>query len=124
MILAGPMMNVLLAVAIVAGLYMYAFPREIESADPVITSLAPGSPAANAGLQPGDKIIQIGNKRDPNWQDVLTQEALNANYALPVKVDRKGAHCKSQSYAEDGSQRKGSAWRVGMASKMCRLGKC
>jgi regulator of sigma E protease len=89
-ILAGPLMNVVLAIAIVAGLYMYAFPREIESTDPVITSLVPGSPAAKAGLQPGDKIIQIGSKRDPNWQDVLTQEALNANYALPVKVDRKG----------------------------------
>jgi regulator of sigma E protease len=89
-IIAGPLMNVILAIAIVAGLYMYAFPKEIESADPVITSITPGSAAAQAGLQPGDKIIQIGDKRDPNWQDVITVESLNANRAVPVVVGRRG----------------------------------
>jgi regulator of sigma E protease len=89
-IIAGPLMNVLLAVAIVAGLYMYAFPKEVESVDPVITSITPGSAAAEAGLQPGDKIMQIGAKRDPNWQDVITLESLNANRALPVTIDRHG----------------------------------
>lgn len=89
-IIAGPLMNVVLAIAIVAGLYMYAFPKEVESADPVITSIARGSAAAHAGLQPGDKIIQIGDKRDPNWQDVVTLESLNANRAVPVVIDRRG----------------------------------
>jgi regulator of sigma E protease len=89
-IIAGPLMNVLLAIAIVAGLYMYAFPKEVESVDPVITSITPGSAAAEAGLQPGDKIMQIGSKRDPNWQDVITLESLNANRALPVTIDRHG----------------------------------
>jgi regulator of sigma E protease len=89
-IIAGPLMNVILAIAIVAGLYMYAFPKEVESADPVITSILAGSPAARAGLQAGDKIVQIGGKRDPNWQDVVTLESLNANRALPVIVDRHG----------------------------------
>jgi len=89
-IIAGPLMNVILAVAIVAGLYMYAFPKEVETADPVITSIVPGSPAARAGLQAGDKIVQIGGKHDPNWQDVVTLESLNANRALPVIVERRG----------------------------------
>lgn len=89
-IIAGPLMNVVLAIAIVAGLYMYAFPKEVESADPVITSLTRGSAAAQAGLQPGDKIVQIGDKRDPNWQDVVTIESLNANRPLSVMVDRRG----------------------------------
>ena len=89
-IIAGPLMNVILAIAIVAGLYMYAFPKEVETADPVITSIVPGSPAAQAGLQAGDKIMAIANKRDPNWQDVMTAESLNANRALAVIVDRRG----------------------------------
>lgn len=89
-IIAGPLMNVILAIAIVAGLYMYAFPKEVETADPVITSILAGSAAARAGLQAGDKIVQIGGKRDPNWQDVVTLESLNANRALPVIVDRRG----------------------------------
>jgi regulator of sigma E protease len=89
-ILAGPLMNIILAVAIVTGLYMYAFPKEVDTTDPAITSITPGSPAANAGLQPGDRIIQMNGRHDPNWDYVLTQEALNANHTIPVVVERGG----------------------------------
>lgn len=89
-IAAGPFMNVLLAVAIVAGLYMYAFPKEVDTTDPVITSITPNSPAALAGFEPGDKIVQIADKHDPNWQDLMTIESLNANHALPVVIERHG----------------------------------
>lgn len=88
-ILAGPFMNVVLAVALVTGLYMYGFPKEVPSNDAVISSVEPGSPAAAAGLQPGDRIVQLGSERNPSWQDVLTREALNANHALPIVIDRK-----------------------------------
>lgn len=87
-IVAGPLMNVLLAIALVAGLYMYGFPKEAPSSDPVISSVAPGSPAESAGLHSGDRIVQIGGKRNPSWQDVLTEEALNANHSIPVQVQR------------------------------------
>jgi regulator of sigma E protease len=89
-IIAGPFMNVLLAIALVTGLYMYGFPKEAPSPDAVISSVAPGSAAAIAGLQPGDRIVQLGDKRNPNWQDVTTEETLNANHSLPVLVKRKG----------------------------------
>jgi regulator of sigma E protease len=87
-IIAGPLMNVILAIAVVAGLYMYGFPKEVPSNDAVISSVVPNSAAAAAGIEPGDRIVQIGNKHDPSWQDVLTQEALNANHPLRVVIDR------------------------------------
>ena len=89
-IIAGPFMNVVLAVGLVTGLYMYGFPKELPSSDAVISSVEASSPAAAAGLRPGDRIIQLGSKSDPSWQDVLTQEALNANHSLPLVIDRKG----------------------------------
>jgi len=89
-IFAGPFMNVLLAVGLIAGLYMYGFPKEVETSDPVITSLETNSSAAQAGLKTGDKIIQIGSHKDPTWTDVLTTEALNANHAIPVIAERAG----------------------------------
>ncbi len=89
-ILAGPLMNVLLAIGLIAGLYMYGFPREVPSLHATISSVAANSPAAAAGLQSGDRIVQIGDKHDPSWQDVVTEESLNANHTLPVVVARSG----------------------------------
>ncbi|MBV9268840.1 MAG: site-2 protease family protein, partial [Acidobacteriaceae bacterium] len=53
-VLAGPVMNIILALAIVTALYMYGFPREVASTEPVISSLEANSAAAEAGLKPGD----------------------------------------------------------------------
>jgi regulator of sigma E protease len=89
-IVAGPLMNVLLAIGIVTGLYMHGFQAEVESTDAVISSVLPNSPAANAGLQPGDKILSLAGHKNPDWPDVVTQTALNANRALPVIVERHG----------------------------------
>jgi regulator of sigma E protease len=89
-VVAGPLMNIVLAIVIVTGLYMHGFPKEVTSSDPVVTSLEPDSAAAKAGLQPGDRIIQINNRKDPTWTDLLTQEALNANHPLRIVVDRNG----------------------------------
>src|SRR5947209_10106795 len=89
-VIAGPLMNILLAIGIVTGLYMHSFRKEVDPKDPVITSIAPNSPAARAGVQPGDRIIQFDGHRDPNWEDVLNEAALNARHALPVTVERHG----------------------------------
>ena len=89
-IIAGPLMNVFLAIGLITGLYMYGFPKETPSSEAVISSIAKNSPAEAAGLRPGDRIVQVGDKRDPSWQDVLTQEALNGNHALPVRIQRAG----------------------------------
>jgi len=89
-IIAGPLMNVLLAVGLVAGLYMYAFPKEADTTDPTLGAVTANSAAAQAGLQRGDKIVEISGRQHPNWEYVLTQEALNANHAIPVMVLRNG----------------------------------
>jgi regulator of sigma E protease len=89
-VIAGPLMNIVLAVILITGLYMHGFPKEVASGDPVISSVEPGSPAAKAGIQPGDKIVALNGRQHPTWQDVLTQEALNANHPLSVVVDRNG----------------------------------
>lgn len=90
-IIAGPLMNIILAIGIVTGLYMYEFPKDVDTRNPTITGVKPGSPAAEAGLQAGDRIVQIGSHEDPNWDYVLTQETLNANHAITGKVERRGA---------------------------------
>jgi len=89
-VFSGPMMNIVLALAIVTGLYMYGFPKEVTGSEPVISSLEPNSAAAKAGLEPGDKIVQLNGQKNPSWQDLLTEEALNANHPLSVEAQRAG----------------------------------
>jgi regulator of sigma E protease len=90
-IIAGPLMNIILAVAIVTGLYMYEFPKEVDTRNPTITGVTPGSPAAQAGLQAGDHIVKLNGRENPNWDYVLTEETLNANHAITGAVERRGA---------------------------------
>jgi len=89
-VFAGPLMNILLAIGIVAGLFMHAFPKEVDSVDPVISRIQPGSAAARAGMQAGDKIVQIDDRKDPTWQEVQTKEVLSAEHPLDVWAERKG----------------------------------
>ncbi len=89
-VIAGPLMNILLAVGIITGIYMNSFPKEVSSVDPTISNVEAGSPAAEAGLKAGDKIVQLGGNKRPTWQDVMTQEALNANSPLQLVIERKG----------------------------------
>ncbi|MGA3024661.1 MAG: RIP metalloprotease RseP [Bryobacteraceae bacterium] len=87
---AGPFMNIVLAVAVVTGMYMVRFPKEPDSADPVVGYVVPGGAAALAGVQPGDQVVQIDDKTDPTWYDVLIREVSSANRAMPVWVRRNG----------------------------------
>ncbi len=87
---AGPFMNIVLAVAVVTGMFMARFPKEPDSADPVVGYVAPGSAAAHAGVQPGDQIVQIDDKPDPTWYDVLIREVSSANHPLSVWIRRNG----------------------------------
>lgn len=89
-IIAGPVMNIVLAVGILAGLYMYAYPKQVGSTDTIITVIKAGSPAADAGLQPGDWIVELTGKRHPDWDYVRRQEALNADHSMEGIVERHG----------------------------------
>ncbi len=54
-ILAGPAVNILLAIVIFAAIFWMGVPV----GNPTVASVNPGSPAAQAGLQPGDRFIAV-----------------------------------------------------------------
>jgi regulator of sigma E protease len=87
---AGPFMNIILAVGLVTGMFMVRFPKEPDPVDPVIGYIVPGSAAARAGIQPGDQVLQIDDKSDPNWYDVQIREISSANRPMTVSVRRNG----------------------------------
>jgi len=87
---AGPAMNVLLAVAILTGLFMVRFPKIPTTPAPVVGYILPDSPAAKAGIQEGDRIVQIENSVDPTWEDIAMKEAASAGHPLSVWITRNG----------------------------------
>jgi len=87
---AGPAMNIILAVAILTGLFMVRYPKIPSTPSPEIGYVVPDSAAAKAGLQEGDRIIQIGDSADPTWEDVAMKEVASAGHPLSVWIERSG----------------------------------
>ena len=87
--IAGPCMNILLAIVLLAGVFFvhpeYA-PTDNEPA--VVGSVKPNSPAAKAGVESGDRIVKIDGIDNPTWEEVLNRDALNANQHMNVVLQR------------------------------------
>src|SRR5450755_4673952 len=75
---AGPFMNIVLAVGILTGLFMVRYPKLPSVHSPTVGYVLPDSPAAKAGIQEGDQIVQIDNDVDPIWEDIQLKELANA----------------------------------------------
>ena len=89
--LAGPAMNVVLAVVLFAGLFMIGIPTmNFPDMPPVIGGVDPGSSAAQAGLLRGDRIAAIDGKPMDNWQDALMTLLTSGGRPLRLSVDRGG----------------------------------
>ena len=89
--LAGPTMNVALAVGLLTGLFTVHYQQPPESVkQAVIGHVFPDSPAAKAGLREGDRIVKIDEIEQPTWEDVILKEVASANRPLILKVERQG----------------------------------
>lgn len=85
---AGPMMNILIAIAFVAALAMVG--REDYDIKPVIKGVTPNLPAQKAGLLPGDRIVEINGERVETYDDVRLMFSMNAGTLLRVTYVRNG----------------------------------
>jgi regulator of sigma E protease len=88
--LAGPFANVVLAVAVVAIVFMVGI--EITNlggdAKPIIGAIEAGSSAAQAGLQRGDLIVAAKGRKVDNWEDVAFSLIGSPEQIIPLQVKR------------------------------------
>jgi regulator of sigma E protease len=86
---AGPLMNILLAVGLLAFVYMvhYEYPAVLDE-PAVIGWIAEDTPAAKAGIQPGDRIVDINGTKNPTWEQVDPIEALNPRQPVQFTFQR------------------------------------
>jgi regulator of sigma E protease len=89
--IAGPTMNILLAIILLTTVYMvhYEYPA-VADEPPVIGWVLKDTPAAKAGFLIGDRITRIDGVENPTWEQVDLKEALSPGQPLAVTVNRNG----------------------------------
>ncbi|MBI4471589.1 MAG: RIP metalloprotease RseP [Acidobacteria bacterium] len=88
---AGPIMNIVLAVTLLTGLFMYGtYVPEFVTGQAVVGPVQPDSPATRADIRTGDIIVAIDGRLNPNWQEVETRIVTNPDKPLLITVDRNG----------------------------------
>ncbi len=88
---AGPAMNIVLAVALVTGMFMVRYPKPLKAGDEgVVGHVQPGSQAAQAGVREGDRIVAIDSIHNPTWQDIEFKEFASVNRPLTARIERGG----------------------------------
>jgi regulator of sigma E protease len=86
-ILAGPVANLLLPVAIFWGVFATVGQPYFL---PIVGAPDPGSPAAQAGLLPGDRVQALNGERIERWTDVEAAVQASAGTPLNFTLVRDG----------------------------------
>ncbi len=89
--IAGPFMNILLAVIIWTFAYMQGVPESRHNKQPAIVStVTENSIAKKAGLQAEDKILSVNGNAVQTWEDMEIAFVTAPKDSLNVKVLRNG----------------------------------
>lgn len=84
-LIAGPAMNIILAVLILAGvLYQGASVPVYEEQPPVVGSVADDSSAAAAGIRPGDRILSVAGREVDTWNELVYAVVPRADTQIDV----------------------------------------
>jgi regulator of sigma E protease len=84
-VLAGPMANFLLAILIFAAFFAFVGTPRTN----IIGAIQPGSAAATAGIQPGDRIISIAGRATPSFDDIFNVVAVRPGETVQVEIERQ-----------------------------------
>ena len=111
-VLAGPVTNLLLAVAILAG-FTLAYGREVVP--PVVGLIQQGSAAEKAGVQIGDRVVSIQGTEVSRFLDLSLAIKLHPGEPLDLVVERNGKRLplKAVASVREVADRFGNKERMG-----------
>lgn len=100
-IVAGPIMNFVLAIIIFVSVFAYLGIPSAGNTN-MIGSLVPGKPAVASGIQPGDKIVAVNNEPTLDWTRLTEVIHAKPDQVLSLTVERdKGKQTVSVKTEKD-----------------------
>src|SRR5690606_2865413 len=86
--LGGPFMNFVLALAIPLGIALWL--GVPANPAPIVGFVKPDGAAAHAGIQAGDRIVAFQGEENPSWTRIEDDALLIPEKAVPISVERDG----------------------------------
>ncbi|MBI2359555.1 MAG: RIP metalloprotease RseP [Deltaproteobacteria bacterium] len=117
---AGPLFNLLLAVVVFIWIFMV---HGVPTLTTVVGGVEPQSPAAQAGIQKGDRIVSVDGRAVKKWEELSSRIKESGGKALGVRIDRDG---REMDIVVQPTQREGRSvfgetievWAIGVASEV------
>lgn len=112
-VVAGPAVNFLFAIFIFAAFFLAVGQQYTP---PVAGQVLAGSPAAAAGLRPGDRFVEVGKRPVDRFEEVMRIVAINPGQPLEIIVARDGrrVHVVATPKVVRETDRFGNVYRRGM----------
>ncbi|MET0751808.1 MAG: RIP metalloprotease RseP [Pyrinomonadaceae bacterium] len=86
--LGGPFMNIMLALAIpFFGAVLYGVP---SMPAPIVGVVKAGGAGEQAGVKPGDRIVNFGGAENPTWERIQHDSLISPGQEVAMTVDRGG----------------------------------
>ena len=110
---AGPIANFILAIVIFTAIFS-AFGERITAAK--VDAVSPGSAAARAGFEPGDRVLSIDGTEISNFSAMQRIVAMSPDQEMHFVVDRGGANVGITATPErkEITDRFGNTLRIGL----------
>ncbi len=89
--IAGPVMNIGLAILLMAVLFMLGSQvLSYKGEAPVLGAIRFGSPAEEAGLEIGDRVVSVDGEATPTWRDLEFKIATSPGIEVNLHLERDG----------------------------------
>jgi regulator of sigma E protease len=90
-LIMGPAMNVLLAVVVMALIFMQgAQVPAYQDEPPIIGAVLPDSPAERVGIRPGDRILTVAGDEVDTWEQLFMAVGTRAGRDVAITLLRDG----------------------------------
>lgn len=110
---AGPIANFIVAIVILAA-FALAYGQNVTPS--VVGTVQPGSAAAVAGLQPGDRLTALGGRSVETFTDIAKYAQLRPGEAVEIDFERGGRAMAADAVigVREEQDRFGNKYRIGV----------